>query len=237
MYPWKAHLARKCPVEEALRDGCPSFGAVWKTLELNHNGGYVSRVTPSHNHNDSVQMLCYLLTNCMAKFYYSYEYSLRDRNAPIVTVRWRSGGDATAAWQLVVDEPIATTLHPRIQYIIRRRQLPLIVKFYWGELTAHSWPARTECVRRGRGPTPVAMTYVMAEERRHAPTASRCDAYRWLAHCGRGLLWCPPPPPHPRCSAHWELAHCGPLCWNLKSTGPLLQDLKSTCPLFEGLLS
>ena len=80
---------------------------------------------------------------------------------------------------------------------------------------------------------------------RHAPL--RCGVRLLRPIVAEGLLWCPPPPPHPRCSAHWDLAHRGPLCWNLKPTGPLLQDLKSTCPLcsylkptgplFEGLLS
>ena len=55
-----------------------------------------SRIKPQRR--ICVEMLCYLLTYWMAKFYYySYDHDLRDRNAPIVTVRWRSGDDATAA--------------------------------------------------------------------------------------------------------------------------------------------
>ena len=64
-------------------------GGEWQGEEWN-----VSRVTLPNNQNDTVQMLCYLLTYWMAKFYYSYEEDPRDRNAPLETVRWWSGGIA-----------------------------------------------------------------------------------------------------------------------------------------------
>ena len=48
MHPWKAHLTRTCPGEGA----CLS-AAVWNSLELNHNGWYMSRVTLQHKHDDT----------------------------------------------------------------------------------------------------------------------------------------------------------------------------------------
>ena len=52
MHPWKAHLARTWSGEgRVFQDGRSLFGVVWKTLELGHNSGHVSRVTPPHEHN------------------------------------------------------------------------------------------------------------------------------------------------------------------------------------------
>ena len=52
MHPWKAHFARTWSEEgRVFQDGRPLFGVVWKTLELGHNSGHVSRVTPPHEHN------------------------------------------------------------------------------------------------------------------------------------------------------------------------------------------
>ena len=50
--------------ERVFQDGCPSFGAVWNTLELIHKSGYVSRVTLPHKHEDTganAALLTYLL--------------------------------------------------------------------------------------------------------------------------------------------------------------------------------
>ena len=54
MHPWMAHLAWTCPERgRVFCDGCPSFGAVWNSLEFNHNGWYMSRVTLPHKHDDT----------------------------------------------------------------------------------------------------------------------------------------------------------------------------------------
>ena len=62
IHPWKPHLARTCSGEggeRVFQDGRPPFGVVWKTLELGHNSGYVSRVTPPHKHNRHI-CKCYV---------------------------------------------------------------------------------------------------------------------------------------------------------------------------------
>ena len=54
----------------------------------------------------------------MAKFYYSYEDDLRDRNAPLVIVRWRSGDTL----QLLVEaEPVATKLRTLSAIVFDRK--------------------------------------------------------------------------------------------------------------------
>ena len=108
----------------------------------------VLRTLP-HYQNDTVQMLRYLLTYWMAKFYYSYEDDPRDRNAPIVTVRWRSGDTL----QLLVEaESLATTSRRWIQHIIRRRQSPLNVNFIGGGLT-RPWMTAREELQQWHAPT------------------------------------------------------------------------------------
>ena len=79
-------------------------------------------------------MLCYLLTYWLSKLYYSYEHDLRDRNAPSVTVRWRSGDDATAARRAWMP------------HIIRRRHClwsQILLEDYLA--VAHGWPRARSC--------------------------------------------------------------------------------------------
>ena len=140
IHPWKTHLARTCPGRGCARcDGCASFGAVWNTLELNHNSGYVSRVTPSHKHNDTGACAnAVLLTYWMAKFYYSYEHDLRNRNAPLVTehVIRRLGGLAAQRFGGERRRRHSNDTAPFETVRLYRQPvaiLSLIIKCYWGD--------------------------------------------------------------------------------------------------------
>ena len=78
-------------------DGRPSFGAVWKTLELNHSGVYVSRDTLPHNHNDTVQMPCYLLIE-WRNFIIHTRMTLATETRP-----WRLSDGDLAAMPLIIN--------------------------------------------------------------------------------------------------------------------------------------
>ena len=58
------------------------------------------------------------------------------------------------------------------------------------------WSPMHEETRRASTPPADAAIDDAGRKERHAPPASHCDAHCGLAHCGRGLLRCPPPP-HP----------------------------------------
>ena len=173
------------------------FGAVWKTLELNHNSGYVSRVTLPHNQNDTVQMLCYLLTHWMAKFYYSYEDDPCDRNAPLETVRWWSGG-------IAFDD-----------------------KFYWWYytiVTTHAWPrcsVDTDLAipHRAGQQQHLAIPHLAIPHLAipHLAIPHSCMAAMQCRHgpchpppCRSTTSPCHPPPCHPRRwgMARWGMAPC-----------------------------
>ena len=122
--------------------------AVWNTLELNHNGGCVTWYTSTQTQSYRRMCKCcvtYLLTATWNSS--TVEHLMFACTFPALPLYYGGGGGGdtpgydAAAQRLSGDEAIATTLRPWLPHasIDSRRQLPLIVKFYWG--LSRPWPA------------------------------------------------------------------------------------------------
>ena len=183
-----AHLARTCPGERPFVMAA-LLSERYETL-LNY-----------------AQMLCYLLTYRMVKFYYSYEHDLRNRNAPLVTEhvirRWPG---SLAAQRFGGDDAIATTLRPWLRHTsvvgicfdhkILLGIKPTVVTHAWPRCRSRLFamhghvidsPPRTRCVDlqqvwiciRGNGIT---------GEWHHGGMASRGNGINLLCTQGIGIL-------------------------------------------------